>query len=203
MMEGSYEEAQKLDEQWGRSIDTSLRYYEKTGRLPTINQLRYWFRGSAERPELPNTYIEQTLGVASEELGVVLAYRYTTVFRIEGSDIAKRKYDIEWTLQYYAPYKAEFAGAVSRERKASRQVLRDIALEKGSWIPDDAKNPNSKAERVATGYVREEAYFKITDATRITTGADGKETSYEKLYILNNADVLRRIKEVRESGQLV
>lgn len=203
MPEGTYEEAQALDEQWGRSIDTSLRYFEKTGRLPSVDQLRYWFRGSAERPKLPSRFIEQTLGVASEELGVVLAYRYTTVFRIEGTDVAKRKYDIEWTLQYYAPYKVEFAGAVSLERKASRQVLRDIASEKGSWIPDDAKNPNYSSERIATGYVRKEAYFKVADATRTSTDADGNQTSYEKLYILNNADVLRRIKEVRESGQLV
>ena len=200
MMEGSYVEAQKLDEQWAKSIETSLRYYEKTGRLPSVNQLRYWFRGSDTTPQLPNPYIEQSLGVASEELGVVLAYRYTIVARVEGSDIAKRKYEIEWTLQYYAPYKVPFDRAIYGERMASMQVLRSLAQEKGSWIPDDAKSLNTKAERIATGYVRKEAYLKITDATRVTPSPDGTQTSYEKLYILDNSDVLRRIREIKQRG---
>ena len=199
-----YLRASQLDEQWVRSIETATGYFEKTGRLPSMAQLRYWYRGSATKPRLPNPYLEQAMGVASEEVGVNLAYRYTVVLRVEGEgDRAGRPYEIEWTLQYYAPYKESIRRPLDRERRASREVLRYIAEEKGSWIPDSAVSPNLKAERVPTGYVREKAYLKITDARRRVTGRNGEETSYEKVFVLDNSDVLRRIKELLESGQLV
>ena len=195
-----YLQAQRLDEAWVRSIETATSYYEKTGRLPSFRQLRYWTRGSATTPRVPNPYLEQALGIASEEVGVNLAYRYTTVARVEGKDTAQRNYEIEWTLQYYAPYKVPFNRAILPERRASRAVLRDYASEKGSWIPDDATFPDTKAERVPTGYVREKAYLKITDAMRVVTRQDGSQTSYEKVFVLDNSDVLRRIREIKDSG---
>lgn len=190
--------AERKSARWKESIETSARYFDKTGRLPSVRQMRYWFRGGKETVKLDAGWLEEGLGIAAEQLGITLAYRYTIVARIEGKDQIGRPYELEWTLQYYAPYEERFDIAIAKERRAAQWVLSDVALQHGSWIPDDAKHPNTQAERQPTAVVRENATLKITDATRTVTGLDGKETIYEKVFKINNDDVLRRIKETKK-----
>lgn len=172
--------------------------------------MEYWFRGGKKYPKLPRYYLEEALGIAAEEVGVNLAYRYTLVGRVEntpqegGVAMSRQKYQIEWTLMYYAPYKVPFNRAIFRERKAAKEVLIDLAWERGSAVSDAATFPDGSAERVPTGVVRKIATLTITDNTRKVYDEDGKVTGfYKKVFKIPNDEVLRRISDLQTEGLLV
>lgn len=200
-----YEAAERRDARWLQSINTAKGYFYKTGSLPSIEQMEYWFRGGKKYPKLPRHYLEEALGIAAEEVGVNLAYRYTLVGRVENNVRATRKkYQIEWTLMYYAPYKVPFNRAIYRERKAAKEVLIDLAWERGSAVSDAATFPDGSAERVPTGVVRKIATLTITDNTRKIYNEAGEMTGYyKKVFSIENKDVLQRIKDLQSEGLLV
>tara|TARA_Y100000310_G_scaffold204862_1_gene205119 strand:- start:3016 stop:3597 length:582 start_codon:yes stop_codon:yes gene_type:complete len=148
---------------------TAVRYLERTGRVVTMPQLRYWGRGGkvTHRVFVYNMRNIQKYVKDLEErrrptpVGKY-GYRYYFVVRISGTDEAQRKYELEFALVYYRDDLRPFSPGYTIERRAARAGLEWAAQQYDAWVPDEATGVEDSTE-VEFTFKRKKPYFHFKD----------------------------------------
>jgi len=162
-----------------RLQNTAIKYWERTGRVVTMPQLRYWGRGGKTFPRVWVYNMRNIQRFVMEQeaereettiIGGLPGFRYYYVVRVKGTESGEgagnRKYDLEWVLVYFRSDARPFSPAFVIERRAARAGLEWAAWEYDSHIPDMATAVEASTE-VEFVMSRGQPYYHFKDSVSI------------------------------------